>query len=359
MAKYPFASNYGVSWNYQGHLNGTAASKSFPGVDYLTPYGSEIYAPEDGKLGDYTDQFGGRYAVLLVKGDKERWDFLHVKDVNVEKGTWRNVKAGEVIAWAGNTGLVSPTPTPQNPLAGTHTHVSFRLNGQFQDAEPIIQGYWNERAVVPQPQQTNSEEINRVKEQLKAAEDAKLEVMKKADELAREKAEIIKQFEVSTLENNNTYLAKLAEKQLEIDTLKSEAQTELQLDIHTGTSEYIEQVFEKAIRPEAKSTLERLINSWGEFVDKKALWIKGDAQRNLVKGFLKYNIFIILFGGVIYLSLTLPSILTGVELNPWVVSALVAISGFLGTVAKDMLPSYDTNKDGILDHNDFKFTVNE
>ena len=129
---YPFDRKYGISSDYKDHFNSPIPGRrNFPGVDYLTPAGTKVRAMRDGRLGDYIDQHGGKYAVLIF--GNERWDFLHLDKVTVERGKWRDVHEGEVIGITGNTGMST----------GPHTHLGWRVNGKYRDPTKELDKYYD------------------------------------------------------------------------------------------------------------------------------------------------------------------------------------------------------------------------
>lgn len=82
------------------------------GIDVLIPEGTELYAPEDGYLSQHYGAQGGN-TLELVGGLTHR--FMHLSKV-LRGG---QVKAGDLIAYTGNTGL-STDP---------HLHWDVRSNG--------------------------------------------------------------------------------------------------------------------------------------------------------------------------------------------------------------------------------------
>src|SRR6478752_400243 len=95
----PTASAY-VSDTFQGHKNRTLPSQE-PGTDYGVPYGSVIYAAEDGVIADLkvTNSYAtGRY-VTIDLNDGYRVRYLHLSKVLVVKG--QKVKRGQQVAVSG------------------------------------------------------------------------------------------------------------------------------------------------------------------------------------------------------------------------------------------------------------------
>lgn len=119
---------------------------SHKALDYITQgatgntYGKEIRAVADGtvkvaerglgKAGSY-----GNY-VLIDHGNGVATRYAHCSGFKVEAG--QHVKQGDVIAYVGNTGNVSPAPTPQNPHAGAHLHFEVIVQGVRVNPEPWV-----------------------------------------------------------------------------------------------------------------------------------------------------------------------------------------------------------------------------
>ena len=160
---FPFDQNYPITSTYQDHLDDKANNRHlFPGTDYGVWYVREIVAPTDGTLIFWEDRALGKDAVFLFEyaGDEYRFDFAHCSWVAIEELHGRKqVKRGEVIAKAGNTGFVLPKPTESNPYAGTHVHVSLRINfnknsRSFLDPTHLLQAmfdYKEGRLLPPKP----------------------------------------------------------------------------------------------------------------------------------------------------------------------------------------------------------------
>lgn len=141
---YPFHKSISpdaVTSSYEAHVKGIGRAKSkLPGTDYGIPCGRPIYAPGDGELGDYIDGNGTIYAVWISPDKSQRWDFLHVSEVKVERKKWRKVKEGEIIGITGKTGKAT----------GCHVHLTIRHRDKagrysiYKDPYPIIKSIWIE-----------------------------------------------------------------------------------------------------------------------------------------------------------------------------------------------------------------------
>lgn len=96
--------------NYVPHL----------GVDYGT-YFENLPAPVDCKiLRVFTAKAGGLTLWFQPLTDNTIHRWLHNDKIYVKEG--QTIEEGMFMARSGNSGLVFPKPTPQNPKAGAHTH---------------------------------------------------------------------------------------------------------------------------------------------------------------------------------------------------------------------------------------------
>jgi hypothetical protein len=100
------------------------------GQDFPVGVGTPVYAPEDGVIimagTDLHDQYTGNLVTgksIVLQGTYEHW-LLHNSQLLV--ASQQSVTQGQLIAYSGNTGFVSPMPTPQNPNAGAHCHWGVR-----------------------------------------------------------------------------------------------------------------------------------------------------------------------------------------------------------------------------------------
>lgn len=90
------------------------------GIDWDANF-IDLKAPEDGLIVNVLNGSEGGLTLWFKPVGKQiliRW--LHLSKVYVKKGDY--VKEGQIICKSGNSGLVRPKPTPQNPKAGRHTH---------------------------------------------------------------------------------------------------------------------------------------------------------------------------------------------------------------------------------------------
>lgn len=82
-------------------------------------YKEPIYAPTRGIASHVVGQEGGQ-TVHFIDEHGKLWRFLHLHAFSDQYG---DLLEGTLLGWMGNSGLVAPKPTPQDPLAGTHTHI--------------------------------------------------------------------------------------------------------------------------------------------------------------------------------------------------------------------------------------------
>lgn len=107
------------------------------GVDIAAPYGSPIYAVAAGKVSrlrqadDADNNYGN--AVYITHRAGYQTVYAHLKDTNVALN--EEVEGGHLIGWAGNTGNVRPRPTPSNPTAGSHLHLTLKKKGATEQGE--------------------------------------------------------------------------------------------------------------------------------------------------------------------------------------------------------------------------------
>lgn len=98
--------------------------KAHNGIDFIAPWGTPLLAVEDGIVEDLSDIAGGYGRHVRILSGENEWVYGHLSKISVTKR--QIVKKGDVIGNMGNTGLVFPTPSVVNPLAGTHLHLGLR-----------------------------------------------------------------------------------------------------------------------------------------------------------------------------------------------------------------------------------------
>lgn len=109
------------------------------GIDIVAPWGTPIYAVEDGIVVEVKDTPTGygKYIRILNQAETpwREWVYCHNSDNLVKVGDI--ITSGQHIANMGNTGFVVSGPTPYwayNPYAGTHLHLGLRyaVHGDWQ-----------------------------------------------------------------------------------------------------------------------------------------------------------------------------------------------------------------------------------
>lgn len=94
------------------------------GIDYATPIGTKIHAPEDGTIQVSEHIHGGKQMFLVSKDGLRKWAFAHLSQYAVEAGT--EVKAGQFIAETGNTGYYDKA---KKKRMAAHLHVGKSVKG--------------------------------------------------------------------------------------------------------------------------------------------------------------------------------------------------------------------------------------
>lgn len=112
------------------------------GIDFTTAgatgntYGKEIRAAADGVVYSAELHSSWGYNVYINHGNGVYTRYAHCSKMLVIKG--QTVKQGQVIAYVGNTGNVSPKPTAANPHAGAHLHFEVWVNGTRVNPAPWL-----------------------------------------------------------------------------------------------------------------------------------------------------------------------------------------------------------------------------
>lgn len=122
-----------AGWNgYPGHK----------GIDFITAgatgntYGKEIRAAADGVVYSSEYHYSWGNNVYVNHGNGVYTRYAHCSKLLVGKG--QTVKQGQVIAYVGNTGNVSPRPSAANPYAGAHLHFEVWVNGDRVNPAPWL-----------------------------------------------------------------------------------------------------------------------------------------------------------------------------------------------------------------------------
>jgi len=113
---------------------GTHVGESAEALDFALPFGTPVYPTKPGKVitASYGWNEGAGNYVQVMHFDGTISSYMHLSEVLVT--TDDPVSLSSVLGKVGNTGKVIPSPTIENPLAGTHLH--FQVTST--DHEPII-----------------------------------------------------------------------------------------------------------------------------------------------------------------------------------------------------------------------------
>lgn len=96
------------------------------GIDISAKTGTEVLAPDAGKVTEYWDHAKGGKCLAITNKDGVRFGFAHLHFRYAQ--LHQDVKAGEVIALVGNTGAST----------GPHLHFTIKINGQWVNPEDHI-----------------------------------------------------------------------------------------------------------------------------------------------------------------------------------------------------------------------------
>ncbi len=128
-------SNVTISAGWYGYAN-------HKGIDFITKgatgntYGKEIRAAADGVVYSAEYHYSWGNNVYINHGNGVYTRYAHCSKMLVSAGD--TVEQGQVIAYVGNTGNVSPKPTASNPHAGAHLHFEVWVNGTRVNPAPWL-----------------------------------------------------------------------------------------------------------------------------------------------------------------------------------------------------------------------------
>jgi murein DD-endopeptidase MepM/ murein hydrolase activator NlpD len=123
--------------------------KGHPGIDFMATHGQPIYASHDGQCFPEIDGHGGN-GVKLVSPDKSFYTiYWHMIQDNAVVQTFDQVKAGDLLGYADNTG----------DSTGDHLHFGLHILGTdlqngyngFSDPQPYFNGQFAEFINHPLP----------------------------------------------------------------------------------------------------------------------------------------------------------------------------------------------------------------
>ena len=110
------------------------------GIDYATPIGTKIHAPEDGTIQVSEHIHGGKQMFLVSKDGLRKWAFAHLSQYAVEAGA--EVKAGQMIAKTGNTGYYDKS---KKKRMAAHLHMGKSVkgtDGKWHKVNPEEDALW-------------------------------------------------------------------------------------------------------------------------------------------------------------------------------------------------------------------------
>lgn len=128
-------SNVTISAGWYGYAN-------HKGIDFITKgatgntYGKEIRAAADGVVYSAEYHYSWGNNVYINHGNGVYTRYAHCSKMLVSAGD--TVEQGQVIAYVGNTGNVSPKPSASNPHAGAHLHFEVWVNGTRVNPAPWL-----------------------------------------------------------------------------------------------------------------------------------------------------------------------------------------------------------------------------
>lgn len=117
--------------------------------DNLKTFGTAIVCPSDGwlvrKAYWYDDPISanGNELVIwspVIDGEQIELRFVHLSEIIAKEGDI--LPKGYIMGYIGNSGLVSPKPTPEKPCSGTHLHLGMCIykDSVLQDAKNGVYG---------------------------------------------------------------------------------------------------------------------------------------------------------------------------------------------------------------------------
>lgn len=122
----PVPGGLGSPFGLRRIINGSPRSPH-SGVDFKAPLGTEVVAPNDGRVVLTGDFFFSGKSLVLDHGGGLYTMYFHLDRIRAKKDSY--VRKGEVIADSGKTGRVS----------GPHLHWGVRLNGARVDPFELLE----------------------------------------------------------------------------------------------------------------------------------------------------------------------------------------------------------------------------
>lgn len=126
----PFSGNYAISQKFgeNPQIYGPMGYAGHFGLDFLTPWGSPILATDDGVVTRCAFSAGNGNFLEI----KHTWGlslYCHFKNLPTFNQNAK-ITRGQIIGYAGNTGLVFSTLPANAPHRGTHLHFSIKITGR-------------------------------------------------------------------------------------------------------------------------------------------------------------------------------------------------------------------------------------
>lgn len=128
-------SNAYINYGWYGYPN-------HKGIDIITSgatgntYGKEIRAAADGVVYSAEYHYSWGNNVYINHGNGVYTRYAHCSSIVVSAG--QKVKQGDIIAYVGNTGNVSPKPTSPTDKRGSHLHFEVWVNGTRVNPAPWL-----------------------------------------------------------------------------------------------------------------------------------------------------------------------------------------------------------------------------
>ena len=104
------------------------------GWDLKAKYGEPVLAMHDGYIQriEKNDISAGNNIKLYANNNSFGSAYLHLSKFN-DIMVAQQIKAGQIIGFAGNSGGVRPPPTPSCPECGTHLHIGIFVPGRINE----------------------------------------------------------------------------------------------------------------------------------------------------------------------------------------------------------------------------------
>lgn len=148
--KYKITSDYG----WRGSPYDKKKRQFHSGVDYATPMGTEIRAPEAGTISSNWHHNGGNQIFLVSEDGKRRWSFAHTQGTQLANGT--KIVAGQVIGKTGNSGFLDAAGKKPMPV---HLHAGLKeknAEGKWESVDIEKNALWRGNGTSQLPSVSNA-----------------------------------------------------------------------------------------------------------------------------------------------------------------------------------------------------------